>query len=159
MVTKGLGTMKKLNKKGFTLIEVVLVLAIGGLIFLLAFLAFQNASTNRRDTQRRNDANRLVSELQNYASDRNGAIPTTAEFPGFVSTYMGSPFQGPSGKNYVIGTTASKPSATADSTFTYTPGTGSNKGCDTATTAPNMGTKDFKIEMGLEKGTVCRDSL
>ncbi|MBP9738093.1 prepilin-type N-terminal cleavage/methylation domain-containing protein, partial [Candidatus Saccharibacteria bacterium] len=42
----------KNNKKGFTLIEVVLVLAIGGLIFLLAFIAFQQVSANRRDTQR-----------------------------------------------------------------------------------------------------------
>lgn len=60
--------------KGFTLIEVVLVLAIGGLIFLLAFLAFQNASVNRRDTQRRTDAARVISEISNAQSDSGGTL-------------------------------------------------------------------------------------
>ena len=60
---------KQLSRGGFTLIEVVLVLAIGGLIFLLAFIAFQQVSTNRRDTQRRNDAGRVIAELQNAAGD------------------------------------------------------------------------------------------
>lgn len=152
--------MKKLNKKGFTLIEVVLVLAIGGLIFLLAFIAFQNASVNRRDGVRRADANTIVAELQNYASDHSGAIPATGTaFSSFLATYMDNPFNGPSGKPYVSGTAAAKPSGNNDSTFVYTVGNGSNKGCDTAASAKNMGTKDFKIEMGLEKGTVCRDSL
>lgn len=153
---KGLGIMKITNKKGFTLIEVVLVLAIGGLIFLLAFLAFQNASVNRRDGQRRNDANTIVSELQNYASDHGGSIPAQGTaFENFVDTYMGDPFNGPSGKPYAIGTPAG-PSGQFDSTFSYTPGPASNSGCDGSST---LGSKDFMIKMGLEKGEVCRDSL
>jgi prepilin-type N-terminal cleavage/methylation domain-containing protein len=66
---------RKINKKGFTLIEVVLVLAIGALIFLLAFLAFQQVSRNRRDTQRRSDASRIIAEMQNYFADKRA-------FPG-----------------------------------------------------------------------------
>lgn len=62
--------MKTVNKKGFTLIEVVLVLAIGGLIFLLAFLAFQQVSRNRRDTQRRSDAARMSSAYNDLVGDR-----------------------------------------------------------------------------------------
>jgi prepilin-type N-terminal cleavage/methylation domain-containing protein len=96
--------MKKLNKKGFTLIEVVLVLAIGGLIFLLAFLAFRNASVNRRDTQRRSDAGRFISEGANYSSDASGkavaddAISVTV----FVQTYLDDPWNDPSGLAYSI---------------------------------------------------------
>ena len=106
---------KKLNKKGFTLIEVVLVLAIGGLIFLLAFIAFQQVSTNRRDTQRRNDAGRVLAELQNYKSDNNsypvnvsaGGSMTAVAPPAantFYNKYLGGPtvFQNPDNQAYTI---------------------------------------------------------
>ena len=49
----------KLNK-GFTIIEVVLVLAIAGLIFLAVFLALPALQRNQRDTQRKNDMSRLI---------------------------------------------------------------------------------------------------
>lgn len=79
------------NKKrsaGFTLIEVVLVLAIGGLIFLLAFIAFQQVSRNRRDTQRRSDMGRVIAELQNYYAD-NSKYPDepTSTFPAGNATF------------------------------------------------------------------------
>jgi prepilin-type N-terminal cleavage/methylation domain-containing protein len=40
---------------GFTIIEVVLVLAIAGLIFLLVFLALPGLQRSRRDAQRKSD--------------------------------------------------------------------------------------------------------
>lgn len=54
---------------GFTLIEVVLVLAIGGLIFLLAFLAFEQVGRNRRDSQRRQDARRILALAEEWATN------------------------------------------------------------------------------------------
>lgn len=68
------------NKRGFTLIEVVLVIGIGGLIFLLAFLAFRQASTNRRDTQRRSDVRRMLAEAITFSGDNGN------QFPCFDST-------------------------------------------------------------------------
>lgn len=65
----------KLSRSGFTLIEVVLTLAIGGLIFLLAFLAFQQVSANRRDTSRRQDVRKILAEAVNYASNGDGTMP------------------------------------------------------------------------------------
>lgn len=69
--------MSKIQTKtaGFTLIEVILVLAIGGLIFLLAFLAFRQVSSNRRDSQRRQDTRRILAEAETFASDNNGNYP------------------------------------------------------------------------------------
>ncbi len=43
------------NKKGFTIIEVVLVLAVAGLIFLMVFLALPALQRAQRDAQRRQD--------------------------------------------------------------------------------------------------------
>jgi prepilin-type N-terminal cleavage/methylation domain len=43
------------NKKGFTIIEVVLVLAVAGLIFLMVFLALPALQRSQRDMQRKQD--------------------------------------------------------------------------------------------------------
>lgn len=77
---------KKPNQ-GFTLIEVVLVLAVGGLIFLLAFLAFQQVSKNRRDTQRRSDARRMIGYLEEYAANNNGVYPCDTNHAAVVEQY------------------------------------------------------------------------
>ena len=45
----------KNKEKGFTIIEVVLVLAIAGLIFLMVFIARPALQRGQRDTQRRDD--------------------------------------------------------------------------------------------------------
>ena len=69
--------MKKTNinsKKGFTIIEVVLVLAIAGLIFLMVFIALPALQRNQRDTQRRNDYSMLSSAITSYASNNGGKI-------------------------------------------------------------------------------------
>lgn len=73
--------MKKTNinsKKGFTIIEVVLVLAIAGLIFLMVFIALPALQRNQRDTQRRNDYSMLSSAITSYASNNGGKIDRLA---------------------------------------------------------------------------------
>lgn len=152
--------LNKTNGKGFTLIEVVLVLAIGGLIFLLAFIAFRNASINRRDGQRRAEASRFIAEMNNYLGDRGATTPpqTQGEVEDFVKKYMDDNWVGPSGKVIFPVTSEDQldgPSNTRDSTYFYTVGSGS-AGCDAGTT---LGPRDFKIQIGLEKGIACRDSL
>jgi prepilin-type N-terminal cleavage/methylation domain-containing protein len=78
------------DQKGFTIIEVVLVLAIAGLIFLIVFLALPQLQRSRRDTQRKNDVGRILAELENYASNNNGDYPANqAESNDFKTRYMG----------------------------------------------------------------------
>ena len=60
---------KMKNKSGFTIIEVVLVLAIAGLIFLAVFIALPALQRNRRDTQRRQDMARLQDALTRYKAN------------------------------------------------------------------------------------------
>ncbi len=153
--------LNKMNKKGFTLIEVVLVLAIGGLIFLLAFLAFRSASANRRDGQRRSDVSRMVAEVNNYIGDvgLTNTAPNLTTFQGtIIPKYLGTPFNGPSGNPYVVNSSnaASAPAGVNDAGIKYTQGGGTATGC----TGTALGPRDFKIEIGLERGAAaCRDSL
>jgi prepilin-type N-terminal cleavage/methylation domain-containing protein len=69
--------MNKLVKKekGFTIIEVVLVLAIAGLIFMVVFLAVPGLQRSQRDTQRRQDVGRLISTITSITSNSRGDLP------------------------------------------------------------------------------------
>lgn len=83
--------MKKhrLNRSGFTIIEVVLVLAIAGLIFLMVFVALPALQRNQRDTQRKNDLAIFVDSLQRYAANNRNQYPkNTTELRAMSSDYL-----------------------------------------------------------------------
>lgn len=88
------------NSKGFTLIEIVLVLAIAGLILVIVFLAVGGAQRSRRDAQRKSDAARVSALVTQLASNRNGTLPTVAE----VNTAFNTPTAqlDPNGTPYTI---------------------------------------------------------
>lgn len=122
----------KLNNKdnkqqGFTIIEVVLVLAIAGLIFLIVFLALPQLQRSRRDTQRQNDTGRMVAAVDSWASRRNGDLGQldlhgtpgdTGSFQQIVEEYLendGATFNDPSTNDtYEITTSGSEPTANGD---------------------------------------------
>lgn len=62
------------SKRGFTIIEVVLVLAIAGLIFLMVFIALPALQRSQRNTQRRDDYSMLVAAINSYISNNNGRL-------------------------------------------------------------------------------------
>ena len=62
------------NKKGFTIIEVVLVLAIAGLIFLMVFIALPALQRSQRNTQREDDLARVLTGVNNYQTNNNGKV-------------------------------------------------------------------------------------
>jgi prepilin-type N-terminal cleavage/methylation domain-containing protein len=146
---------KKLNKKGFTLIEVVLVLAIGGLIFLLAFIAFGQASKNRRDTQRRSDAGRVISEIQNatgdgFKFDGTSATTMTTSVSSFNTTYLGA-LTGPKVAYTLSGVIATPGTITTDNMYVAKDFVCNGNNALTASTG------NYAVIVGLEKGSACRD--
>ncbi|MDB5165097.1 MAG: hypothetical protein JWL89_723 [Candidatus Saccharibacteria bacterium] len=71
--------LKKLQKnksKGFTIIEVMIVLAIAGLILLIVFLAVPALQRNSRNTSRKSDVGRMSSALSEWESNNNGNVFT-----------------------------------------------------------------------------------
>lgn len=139
------------NRDGFTIIEVVLVLAIAALIFLIVFLAVPSLQRSQRDTQRRHDMSRFVSQVQQYQSNNTGAIPDGANIATFVTNYMnvgGDTFADPSVGNYTV--TAAN-AATANSTSTV--GTiyyVVNATCDGETVSSGSGARKIAIVTKLE---------
>ena len=94
------------EKKGFTIIEVVLVLAIAGLIFLMVFVAFPALQRSRNDSQRRQDYADLASNIMTEAGNSNGGLfkkgGTSGTFTLPAGTYVNSSGQDPSGTNYTV---------------------------------------------------------
>ena len=67
---------------GFTIIEVVLVLAIAGLIFLVVFLALPALQKSQRDNARKQDVAKIVAGLQQYLTDNDNS------FVSYLGTYQ-----------------------------------------------------------------------
>lgn len=65
----------KQTTKGFTIIEVVLVLAIAGLIFLMVFIALPALQSGQRDSARKNDTSIISTAVTNFASQNKSALP------------------------------------------------------------------------------------
>jgi len=71
----------KKDNKGFTIIEVLIVLAIAGLILLVVFLAVPALQRNSRNTQLRNAVSSVAGGINEYVANNNGSLPAA---PGFT---------------------------------------------------------------------------
>ena len=82
------------SKRGFTIIEVVLVLGIAGLIFLMVFVALPALQRSQRDTQRREDVTKLVSAVKDYQSNNRGALPSGTGTVSYSANASGTTWAG-----------------------------------------------------------------
>jgi prepilin-type N-terminal cleavage/methylation domain-containing protein len=64
--------MKKVNQKGFSIIEVLIVLAIAGLIMLVVFLAVPSLQRNARNNGRQSDASKFAAAINQCLANNNG---------------------------------------------------------------------------------------
>jgi len=78
--------LKTKDQKGFTIIEVLIVLAIAGLILLIVFLAVPALQRNSRDTSRKNDVSRILGAAQEVLNNNGGQMTalTTANITSAV---------------------------------------------------------------------------
>ncbi len=70
-----LSKLKKSNQEGFTIIEVMIVLAIAGLIILIVLLAIPALQRNSRNTAIKNDASAVTAGVAEFASNNEGGLP------------------------------------------------------------------------------------
>lgn len=156
----------KTGKRGFTIIEVVLVLAIAGLIFLMVFIALPALQRNQRDTQRKNDMGRVSTALVNYTNSNRGSLPTNwATFEAQYLVTAGDSFIDPAGApsapapgsgatSYTFteitdGSELTKTYSDSQNTIYYTPGYACGS---TSATVVSGGSRKVAFRMALEGG-------
>ncbi len=88
-----LNQYKNNRSQGFTIIEVMIVLAIAGLILLIVFLAVPALQRNARNVTRKNDIAGISGMLSTFESNNNGSLPTgfTTDSSGNTLTACDSP--------------------------------------------------------------------
>lgn len=164
------------SKKGFTIIEVVLVLAIAGLIFLMVFIALPAMQRSQRDTQRRDQLSGMMTQITQYQANNRNKLPETQnDWNSFITNYMkagGDTFEDPNGNEYTIklvacGATSgngdcantAQRNATDFATQNYEILVVTGATCDGEKTVANSGTRKVSIVYKLEGGgTYCSNN-
>jgi len=72
------------QRKGFTIIEVVLVLAIAALIILMVFIAWPALQRTQRDQARKSDVALIGSTISTFKSNNKGKLPSICELNKLV---------------------------------------------------------------------------
>ena len=101
---------QQLKEKGFTIIEVVLVLAIAALIFLMVFIALPALQRNQRDTARKQELQKVVAAVTTWQSNHRGSSPAASDWADFAK-YLDA--GAPNGANEIELTTVKVVLATA----------------------------------------------
>ena len=103
---------KMLNKKGFTLVEIMIVVAIIGLLAAIAIPNFVKA----RDTARQNaciaNLKQVDGAKQIYALENNKADTVTPLWADLVTDYIKKQPACPSGGTYAINAVSTDPTCT-----------------------------------------------
>lgn len=146
-----MNVQQKNKEKGFTIIEVVLVLAIAALIFLMVFIALPALQRSQRDTQRKNDMSRVQTAIQNFQSNNRNKLPTfNAAFIDNYLTVGGDTFADPNGTDYSFTANAVPSTFSGDGKITYTVGAV----CDGEALKTNQGANKVAIQYKLEGGGI-----
>jgi prepilin-type N-terminal cleavage/methylation domain-containing protein len=151
--------MLALKKKGFTLIEIVIVLAIAALILVIVFLAVGGAQRSQRDTASQDGAAKMIAAHGQVVADNP---TTTVAVLNTAGTWTGTGL----GVNYIKGITDGRGNvpvpgtglADASTKFYYQAG----GTCNTTTGAIVAGTGLNQVAVAYyseaKKGSVCKSN-
>jgi prepilin-type N-terminal cleavage/methylation domain-containing protein len=119
-----LNHLKQRKSDGFTIIEVMIVLAIAGLIMLIVFLAVPALQRNSHNTSIKNDVAGLLAGVNEFTNNNNGTVPGAIGAATTTEVTLGA-----SGTNqakvkvgYIDGTTVTIAAATTNVTNSLTAG-------------------------------------
>ena len=159
------------KQEGFTIIEVLIVLAIAATILLLVFLAVPALNRRSANTKRANDVAAIGSAMQDYTSNHNGSLPADqASFnsdvlPNAKLSFYDSSVVG--NVKYVKNTTAQAPTGPGVGQLdkveidTYTHCTDDNSAAQSSGATSRNAVALYRIETGGNNNgiLVCKDLL
>lgn len=84
--------MKNQNKKGFTLVEIMIVVVIIGLLAAMAIPAFQKVRTTSQQKAITNNLRQLASAADQYFLERGATSVASTDLVGTSETHYVKPF-------------------------------------------------------------------
>lgn len=81
-------THKRQTPRGFTIIEVMIVLAIAGVIMLVVLLAVPALQRNSRNYQRKNFAQRAAAQMESFYQYNRYYPKTPSDYCNFIRNYL-----------------------------------------------------------------------
>lgn len=152
---------KKQSSKGFTIIEVLIVLAIAGLIIAVVLIAIPQLQRNQRNEARKSVVNRIKTEYDAYAGNNNGNYPHNVgtgpafDIAAFTTRYLtGLNLENPStGTNYALANPVAVPGAlpannpSSNALAIYT-----SAECTGETPVTKTGARNYAFWVSLEGG-------
>jgi prepilin-type N-terminal cleavage/methylation domain-containing protein len=140
------------NKSGFTLVELIVVIAILGILTVIAVFNYLNVQRQARDEQRATDAIVVSESLEKYFAE-NGEYPSVAQMTNTngntVKQLLGLTGLDSLVAPFATGTTNSWKSGTSNTadtlTFTYSGNLDTSASCNSNTGATDR-CNDFKIQ-------------
>lgn len=156
---------QELKQKGFTIIEVVLVLAIAALIFLMVFIALPALQRNQRDAARKQELQKVVSAVTTWQSNHRGQNPASSDMSDF-SKYVDGTYNTSDNTitlpNTTIKFNSSKPTSghadAATDTVVLAPGSGCNDAGDEFATPKSSRQAAALVQMENGSAFFCQAS-
>jgi prepilin-type N-terminal cleavage/methylation domain-containing protein len=144
--------LKNRKQEGFTIIEVLIVLAIAGLIILIVLLAVPALQRNGRNTATKNDASALAGAVSEFKSNSDGGNPTSITGTGTI-TVTSAAAGAVSAEAKLQGgvTPVAGAAATATNTVVFT----LNAKCDGSTSTRSVAIHYWVEQSGGGIGTKC----
>lgn len=147
---------------GFTITEVMIVLAVGSTIIAIVFYAVPQLQRVQRDTSRKTLAGRILTSIETYASNNQGTYPFSSDVSGtgFAPSNVWTNCAAQGSSPNIAATCYDWYSTYINNKITLTdPSTGSNINIyySNALTAPTSGVKSGDIYIGV--GDQCSGSF
>jgi prepilin-type N-terminal cleavage/methylation domain-containing protein len=142
----------KANNEGFTIIEVMIVLAIAALILIIVLLAVPALQRNSKNTTIKNDASTIAGAISDFKSNNNGSTPAGGLQSGSSFNIYGSGSYIGASATVSGGTTVvdATPPATAVANTIYVQ---FNATCNSGTTLPTAGGTGVAVEYPAQTGS------
>lgn len=80
-----------MNKRAFTIVELIVVIAIMGILITLSVVNMRDSQINARDSERKADMEALALQLEIYYTSGSAASTSTGEYPSTIELIGNEP--------------------------------------------------------------------
>lgn len=71
-----------MHQRGFTLVELIVAIAVMGILFTIGTISLANSQVDARDRERQSDVENLARAIESYYTANNGSYPATTIMDG-----------------------------------------------------------------------------